>query len=300
MNILITGGTGLIGSGLQQALREQNHDVALLSRRSGLAGTRSFHWDIGEGKLDPAAIEYADVIVHLAGENIGSGRWTPIQKKRIVESRVRSGLLLVDAIRKATDRPRKLIGASAIGYYGMVTTDRIFRETDPPGNDFLADTVVQWERSLDGAADMGVPVQRVRIGVVLSEDSVALNKLAAPVKLGMAAALGSGRQWMPWISLRDLSRLFLFLTEKEIPTDVFNAVSPQHINNLDFMKTLAKVLNRPFFLPNVPGIVLKMALGEMASTVLEGSRVSPEKIQQLGFIFQDTDLASTLKRMLHR
>ena len=296
-NILITGGTGLIGKALSAELQRLGHLVAVLSRQTR-QDKKSYRWDVEKGYLDPDAIEFADVIIHLAGENISSGRWTTTQKRLIQESRTRSGELLLQAIRKSKNPPKKVIGASAIGYYGSRTTDHIFTEKDAPGTDFLARTVIDWEKSTRAMSDAGVAVTLLRIGLVLSPEGGALPRMMAPVRLGMAAGLGSGQQWMPWISLEDLVRCFIFLTETDHPGEVFNGVAPEHVKNKDFMKKLSRALGKPFILPNVPSIALKVAMGEMATLVLEGSRVSSKKVRQSGFSFQHPELESCLSGML--
>lgn len=292
--ILISGGTGLVGSALSQHLQKNNLEVAVLSRRSSIPQLRSFQWDYKKGYIDPEAMEFADVVVHLAGENISGSRWTVQQKKKIIDSRVKTGELLVDAISKAKNKPQKLISASAVGYYGAVTSEKIFKESDPPGNDFLGEVVNRWEKSVNEAKKFGLKLHKLRIGIVLSQNGGALEKMSGPVRLGLGSALGSGKQWMPWISLNDLVRSFSFLIDNEVDGEVFNAVAPDFVNNEDFMKTLAKAMDKPYFLPKVPAFTLKLALGEMADIVLEGSRVSSDKLIKAGFTFEDTELLSVL------
>jgi uncharacterized protein (TIGR01777 family) len=295
-NILVTGGTGLLGTAIIKKLKSSGYEIAVLSRRAEIQGIRSFTWDYRKNYIDPRAIEFADTVIHLAAENIGNKRWTPAQKKIIMESRVKSGELLVDAIGKATRKPKKFISASAIGYYGSVTTDHIFSENDPPGKDFSAKTVVHWEKSVNPLKEMNIHLNILRIGIVLTADGGALSKLDSAVKLGAGSTLGSGKQWMPWISLNDLTRLVLFLVEENVENTIYNAVSPHHVRHEEFIKTLARVLDKPLILPGVPAFVLRMALGEKADIVLEGSRVSSQKLINAGFAFEDTDLFDTLKK----
>ena len=243
-------------------------------------------------------IEFADAVIHLAGENISAGKWTKSQKKKIIDSRVNSSTLLYESIKRAKNKPNKFISASAVGYYGSVSKDQVYIESDPPGEDFLAETVIEWEKSVDPIEKLGLKLNKLRIGVVLSPEGGALQKMTGPVKMGAGAPLGNGKQWMPWISIDDLSHMFVHLLENDFPGDVFNAVSPQHINNKDFMKELAKALGKPFFLPNVPAFALRLALGEMATIVLEGSRISSKKILDSGFEFSDPDLATYLRKIL--
>jgi len=296
--VLITGGTGLVGKSLWGILKKEGFEVAILSRSKRKASCQSFIWDIEAGYLDPKAIEFADVIIHLAGENISSGRWTKKQKQKIVDSRIDSGRLLFDAVQKSNVRPSKLISASAIGYYGAVSSKKVFEENDSAGNDFLASTVSKWEQSIDPFIELGLSVSKLRVGIVLSKEGGALQKMANPVKMGVGSPLGSGKQWMPWISMEDLCRIFLFLIENDFQNEVFNAVAPQHISNADFMKTIAKVLNKALFIPNIPAFALKIALGEMADIVLEGSRISSDKIIRAGFSFKDQNLYQVLQKIL--
>lgn len=297
-NILISGGTGLLGNSLRNVLENNGYQIAVLSRSKQVDGMKSFHWDPMKDEMDPEAIEYADAVIHLAGENISAGKWTNSQKKKIIESRVNSSTLLYKCIKSAKDKPKKFISASAVGFYGSVSKEQVFKESDPPGDDFLAETVIQWEKSVDPIEKLGIKVNKLRIGVVLSPDGGALQKMTGPVKMGAGAPLGSGKQWMPWISINDLSRMFVHVLENDFPGEVFNAVSPQHINNKDFMKELAKALGKAFFLPNVPSFALKLALGEMATIVLEGSRVSSKKILDSGFEFSDPNLSAYLSKIL--
>lgn len=296
--ILISGGSGMIGSAICKKLIQNDYDVAILSRSSSVEWIKTFQWNYQEGKIDPEAMEFADIVIHLAGENISSGRWTKAEKLRIQESRYKTGQLLFEAIQKAKNPPSHLLSASAVGYYGAITTDKIFEETDAPGEDFLADTVIKWEKSLEPIKDLGITVKKVRIGLVLASQGGALEKMINPVQWGLGAALGSGKQWMPWISLRDLVRLFIYLLENETAAEVYNAVAPQHVTNNTFMKTLASILGKPFVLPNVPGLVLRAALGEMAVLVLKGSRVSSKSIMETGFEFEDTELEDILQRII--
>lgn len=296
--VLISGGSGLIGTAIREELLRKGNEVAVLSRRSSVEGVKTFQWNYQVGQIDPEAIEFADIIIHLAGENIASGRWTQKEKIRIQESRSQTGQLLYESIRTAKKPPQKVISASAVGYYGAISSEKIFEENDAPGSDFLADTVIKWERSLKPIQELGIPVKKVRIGLVLSPQGGALEKMLSPVQRGLGSPLGSGKQWMPWISLRDLVSMFIFLMEEETAYEVYNGVAPQHINNRTFMKTLAGVLGKPFVLPRVPSFVLRAALGEMALLVLEGSRVSSVRIEREGYQFKDRDLRRTLQRIL--
>lgn len=226
-NILITGGTGLVGTAVRNLLISKGYEVAVLSRQKQKDGTKTFYWDYEKGILDQEAIDFADVILHLAGENISSKRWSKKQKKKIIDSRVKTTELLYIAVQKSGKKPLKLISSSAVGYYGSVTSDQIFTEEDDSGNDFLAGTVVEWENAVDKFSDLGLATTKLRLGVVMSLKGGALPKMLRPVKMGVATPLGSGKQYVPWIALDDLARMFLFVIEKDDAAGVYNAVNPQ-------------------------------------------------------------------------
>ncbi|MBT4970783.1 MAG: TIGR01777 family protein, partial [Bacteroidetes bacterium] len=224
-------------------------------------------------------------IIHLAGENIAGKRWTKKQKKSIIDSRVKTSELLFSAIKDAKKKPDRIISASAIGYYGTKTTQHIYTEEDEAGSDFLADCVVQWEKSVDQFQELGIQVFKFRIGVVLSNQGGALQKMLKPIRAGFGAVLGSGKQYIPWIEISDLARIFLFAIEKKLTNSVYNAVAPDFITNRDFTKILANKLSRHLFLPNIPVFILKLFMGEMSSILLYGSRVSAKSITSEGFDF---------------
>jgi hypothetical protein len=287
-NILITGGTGLVGKCLSQYLLEQGYQVAHLSRSLQSRDYKTFLWNYKEGKIDNKAIEFADVIIHLAGENISNARWTKQQKQVIIDSRVKTTLLLKSAIDSAQKKPELFISASAIGYYGTFNSEEIFTEDSPAGNDFLADVVMQWESAVDEIEASGLSIVKLRTGVVLDKDKGAFPKIIKPIKMGLASVLGSGKQYMPWISNTDLARIYAFVIENNLKNsnEVYNAVSPEFINNKQMTKVLAKALKKPMFLPAIPEFIFKIMFGEMSSILLYGSRVSSEKLSKSGFKFE--------------
>ena len=297
--VLITGGSGLLGRRITYMLLKSGFQVAWLTRKeNGSLPVKYFVWDVDKGEMDAEAIQFADVIVHLAGAGIADKPWTLARKKEIVDSRVKATNLLVSAIKAGGRSPELVIAASAVGYYGAVTEHAVFSENDPPASDFLGNTTRKWEEATSQFRELGIKTIQFRIGVVLAANGGALLKMMTPVKYGLGAALGTGRQWMPWIHVDDLSRMFLFAMLNDLSDGVYNAVSPAHDNNKQFMKMLAKVLKRPYFLPPIPGFVMKMALGEMADMVLYGSLVSSEKIQKAGFSFTFTDLKTALDNLV--
>lgn len=301
-NILISGGTGLVGEALVDKLLAKGYQVGVLSRskRNDAKGLRYFTWDIKQEKVDPEAIAFADIVVHLAGAGIADGRWSASRKKEILQSRTESTRVLFEAFKKADKQPELFLGASAIGYYGADTGTAWQFESSGPGNDFLAEVVSKWEKSSEAFEKWGSRVVKLRIGVVLSTKGGALAKLAAPIKLGAGAPLGSGKQYMSWIHIDDLADMFVFAIENQNLQGIFNAVSPEPVSNAALTKIAAEILKKPLFLPNVPAFALKLAFGEMAAVVLGGNKVSAEKIMDAGFTYHYPQAAPALKDLFDK
>lgn len=296
--ILISGGSGLVGKHLTTKLIEKGYQVAWLSRNpSKNPQVKIFQWDVTQGTIDAQALDFADAIVHLAGAGIADKSWSKKRKQEIVDSRVKSAELIVEQLKKHKKSPKVLVAASAIGYYGAVNSDQTFVETDPPASDFLGTTTQQWEKSTNDFRELGIPTVQFRLGVVLSKKGGALNKMALPVKYGLGAPVGSGKQIVPWIHVDDLCEMFIMAIDERLPEGIYNAVAPVKDTNRKFMKTLAEVMNKPFFLPPVPGFLLKFSIGEMADMVLKGSAISAQKIQDAGYTFQYTELKDALKNL---
>lgn len=299
--VLISGGTGLVGRALSKKLMTQGHEVRILSRKSKQSGdVKSFFWNVEQQQIDESAFEGLDHIVHLAGEGIADKRWTDQRKQEIIRSRVDSMKLIADTVKRKNIRLKSFVGASAIGIYGMVTSDKLFSESDTGIKDFLSDTCLQWESAYSSISQNTEKTNVIRIGVVLSEEGGALKKLVPQFKLGLGSALGSGKQYMPWIHLDDLVSVFIEALFNPSYKGVYNAVTSEQTTNKQFSAQLAKALHKPFFLPNVPAFVLKLVLGEMANMVLTGSRISNQKLMNEGFIFQFPDLAGALQRIVSR
>ncbi|WOK05966.1 TIGR01777 family oxidoreductase [Imperialibacter roseus] len=297
--ILVTGGSGLIGSRLSELLTQAGYEVAWLSRSSGKADKyKTYTWDIERGEIQHDALEGVEAIVHLAGAGVADKSWTEARKKLILESRTQSTALLMEKLSALERKPKVFIGASAIGYYGADTGDVMIDEKSPAGDDFLAQVVKSWEASSAPVEGMGSRRVLIRVGVVLSASGGALPQLLAPLKFGLGAPLGTGRQWMSWIHIDDLCRLFLEAIENTAYTGVYNGVSPSPATNKEITTEAAKVLKKPLWLPPVPGFVLKVALGEMAQIVLGGSKISSRKAEEMGFKFDYTHLNSALKNIL--
>ncbi len=298
-SILITGGTGLIGSTLCKLLIEKGYKVFVLTRSSQtIAGTKRAYWDPDTHTIDTKSVAEADIIIHLAGTNIGGGRWTKQRKQQILSSRVETANLVFNSIKKSPKKPHTFISASAVGYYGAVTTDQIFTEDSNPSDDFLGTVCRKWEEASYPFQSLGLRTVILRTGVVFSPKSGALSKMALPFKFGMGAVLGSGWQHLPWIHINDLCQIYQNAIQDDQMSGVYNAVAPEHVNNRSFTEALSQVLNRKIWLPAIPGSLLTLLLGEMSKMVLEGSRVSSEKLLKSGFKFRFPLLLDALKDVL--
>jgi len=298
-NVLISGGTGLIGKALTKLLLDKGYKVSILSRsEKNIPNIKTYVWDVKSQTIDENSIKNADYIIHLAGTNIGDARWTEEVKKDIILSRKDSTSLLYKAIKKHKPNLQAFISSSAVGFYGLKESEKVFTEKDKAGKDFLAGVCVKWEENVADISALGIRTSIIRTGVVLSKTGGALEQMAMPVKFGVGAALGSGKQYIPWIHIDDICALYIKAIEDEKFEGIFNGVGTQHINNKDFTKTIAKVLKRPCFLPNIPEFVIKTALGERAVIALKGNKVSAEKIEKFGFKHQFTKLEDALKDLL--
>jgi uncharacterized protein (TIGR01777 family) len=296
--VLITGGSGLVGTELSALLKEKGYEVAHLTRnKKDDYPYQQFEWDIKKQEMDEEAIKFADVIIHLAGAGVADKKWTDSRKKVIIESRTESASLLYNTIKNMPDEaPEHFISASAIGYYGMDTGDKLVDEDSKAGNDFLAEVTKKWEAAADQFESLEIPTAKIRIGIVLTEKGGALPQLAQPIKLMAGAPLGSGKQWMSWIHIDDLARLFLHVLENKI-TGVYNGVGTNPATNKEVTKAVAKVLDKPLILPNVPSFAMKLLLGEMAQMVLGGNKVSAEKALKSGFVFKFERLNDALEEI---
>ncbi|WP_299464449.1 TIGR01777 family oxidoreductase [uncultured Microscilla sp.] len=298
--ILITGGTGLIGQRLTELLLAQKgYSIRYLSRsKRAIKNVEVFEWHPQKGEIDATAFEGVDAVVHLAGAGVADKRWTESRKDEILKSRTQSTELIAQTIRKMSTAPKALVNASAIGYYGINTGAQLLHEESPAGNDFLAEVTSKWENATKEIEEQGIRTVKIRVGVVLSPQSGALPKLLQPVRLGLGAPLGSGDQYMSWIHIDDIARIFMKALEDETMRGAYNGVAPAPVTNAEMTKRLASVVHRPAFLPNVPAFMLKMMLGEMASIVLEGNKVSCDKIIRAGFEFEHPGLTEALKDLL--
>jgi hypothetical protein len=304
MKVIITGGTGLIGSALARDLAKDGHEVVALTRDPAKptpqlpASARRVRWDAtsAEGWVQEA--KGADAIVHLAGETISpeAGLWTAERKRRIRQSRVDSTRAVVEAIRQTTQKPGVLIQGSAIGYYGP-HGDETIMEGAPPGSDFLGDLAKEWEAASLPVEDMGARRALIRTGIVLSNGGGSLKFMALPFKLFVGGPLGSGRQYWPWIHIDDEVGAIRFLIENAEARGPFNLTAPNPVTNKEFAATTGKVLGRPSLFP-APAFAIKLVLGEMSTLVLDGQRAVPHALQQAGYEFHFPNLEGALRDLL--
>lgn len=294
-NILITGGSGLVGQRITALLEKKGYQVAWLSR-SPQSDRKTFIWDIEKQEIDPKAVEWADAIIHLAGAGVAEKRWTEERKKLILESRTQSTQLLFSALEKAENCPNTFISASAVGFYGFNTGTALLDENSPGGSDFLAEVVKAWENEAKKMESLAIRTVLLRIGIVLDSEGGALGEMLKPP---VAAPLGSGDQWMSWIHIEDLARMFVFALEKTTLQGVYNAVGPNPATNQQLTQEAASAKGKTYIGIGVPAFALKLVLGEMAAMVLGGNRVSCQKIQKTGFQFDFYELSAALKDIFH-
>lgn len=295
--IAITGASGMVGTALATLLRESGHNPVRITRKASESTEGTIIWDPVTGLRDPSQLETVDTVVHLAGENIAAGRWTAALKDRIRRSRVEGTRSLVKSIASIGHRPKTFVCASAIGFYGE-RGDAILDEDAGPGKGFLSEVCSEWEHEADAAAELGLRVVKVRIGVVLSPKGGALAKMLLPFKLGAGGIIGSGKQYWSWIGLHDLVRIFAFCIEHDSIQGAVNAVSPNSMTNYDFTKDVGRALHRPTLFP-MPAFAAKLVLGEMANELLLSStRVTPKKLTEQGFEFHYPKLVGCLEHEL--
>lgn len=295
LSVAVTGASGLIGRALVPVLGATGHTVTRLVRRT--PGPGEAHWNPGAGQIDAAALEGTDVVVHLAGESIASARWTVERKRRIRDSRVVGTGLLARTLAALDRPPQLLVSASAIGLYGH-RGDTPLTESDPPGTGFLAEVGRDWEGATSAASQAGIRVALLRFGIILSLQGGALAKMLPPFRLGVGGPLGSGRQWMSWLTIDDAVGIIQHGIACPELSGPVNAVAPEPVTNAEFTRSLGTVLGRPAVLP-VPAFGLELLFGEMAGEALLGSqRVLPRRLEETGYAFRDPVLLPALRRLL--
>ncbi len=293
MKILITGSTGLLGQALQRSFAEKGYEMLLASRKES-TDDKHVQWSIEGGFTNPEKLEGIDVVVHLAGENVSGLRWTDEKKKAIHDSRVLGTRNVVDAISKLKHRPKTFIASSAIGFYGE-RGDEECTESSAVGDNFLAGVCREWESESRRAEDAGIRTVLLRTGIVLSKDGGALATMLTPFKLGVGGVVGSGKQWMSWISLEDEIAIINFAIENESLRGAVNAVGPNPATNEEFTKTLGEVLYRPTFIP-LPEFAVSMIFGEMGDALLLAStKVLPKRLEDAGFEFKYPNLKKAIE-----
>jgi uncharacterized protein (TIGR01777 family) len=294
--ILVSGSSGLIGAALIRVFKSSGSDIACLVRGAA-SGKEQIQWDPAR-PLAPELVSGFDVVVHLAGESI-VGRWTEGKKRRIRESRVQGTRRLAEALAEASQRPRLLISASAIGYYGD-RGDEILLEDSSSGSGFLAEVCREWEGATEPAIEAGIRTVQMRFGLVLSPSGGALQKMLPPFRLGLGGNMGNGRQWWSWIDIDDLVGAVLHVMKTETLRGPVNVVAPSPLTNAEFTKTLASVLSRPAILP-MPAFAARLAFGQMGDELLLASqRVEPAKLIASGYVFQNPDLRAALEGILKK
>ena len=290
VTVLITGGTGLVGQMLNNKLSDKGYIVRILTRTQ--KKENDFSWDIANNFIDEKAFENLDYIIHLAGAGIAEKRWTPKRKEEIITSRTKSTELVFNKIQELKVPLRGFISASAVGYYGAKTTDKIFTETDLPANDFLGNVCQLWEKSVLEFDEIEIPTTIFRLGIVLSKKGGALEKMKTPI----ITPIANGKQYIPWIDINDLTNMFIFATENNV-TGIFNAVAPEQQTSYSFSRLLAKKTKRLFVPIGVPTFLLKLIFGKMSIILTTGSRVSSDKINNTGFQFIHKKLESSLNNL---
>ena len=302
MHALVTGATGFVG---RRLLKHLDRPV-VLSRNAAKAeselarfGVKAYAWDPANEPAPAAAFDGIDTIFHLAGDPVAEGRWTAEKKARLRDSRIAGTQNLVKTLAGLSDKPKVLVSASAVGYYGD-RGEEVLAESTPASHDFLGELCEAWERAALVAEKLGIRVVPVRVGIVLGEKGGALAKMLPPFYFGLGAPLGSGRQFMPWIHIEDLVRMMVFAAEHESVRGPINGVGPKPVTNREFTKTLGRVVSRPTIFPPVPGFMLKLMFGEFGQILLHSQRVLPKKALEAGFAFQFPELEPALRDVLKK
>ncbi|KJD35721.1 NAD-dependent epimerase [Tamlana sedimentorum] len=301
MRVLITGATGLVGSEIVKLCKEKEIAVNYLTtNKSKLEQNNNyqgFYWNPSKGEIDVNCLNKVDAIIHLAGANIAK-RWTKANKKIILNSRTQSAKLLFETLKTENHQVKQLISASAIGIYPDSLTNYYSEDVTNANNTFLANVVTAWEASANAFKTLNIAVAKIRIGLVLAKNGGALSQMIKPAKLGLSAPFGSGKQWQSWIHITDLARCFMYVLKYKL-NGVYNAVAPNPITNKELIKTIAKTLEMPCFLPGIPKIIMKLVLGEMHILLFESQRVSSKKLENKGFNFKYNYLQPALSNILN-
>jgi uncharacterized protein (TIGR01777 family) len=275
-------------------------EVVHVGRTKRNGSVPSFAWDVDKQQMDAKALAGVDTIVHLAGAGVADKRWTPTRKKEILDSRVQSTRLLYQILKEEKHSVKNIVSASAIGYYGFGLSDQLFTEERPPATDFLASVTTEWEKEVDAIRELEIRVVKIRIGIVLSNKGGALKEMARPIQFGVGAPLGTGQQVMSWIHIDDLCEMFCKAIQDRSLAGAYNGVAPNPVTNAELTKAIASILKKPLWLSNVPPFVLRLLVGEMADIVVNGSKVSAEKILATRFKFQYWQIDDALRNLLSK
>jgi hypothetical protein len=298
-SILITGGSGSIGTRLTELLFKKGYQVAHLGRSVKSSKVKTFLWNPDRNQIDRKAIEGVDVVVHLAGAGIADKRWTERRKYDILRSRTQSARLLIELLNAESNQVKTFISASGINYYGLAEPTRgAFEESDPPGDDFMARVCVAWENEVNRIANPDVRRVILRTGPVLTKEGGALEKLVMPVRYYVGAPLGSGNQCFNWIHIDDLCRIYVKVIEDESMSGAYNAVSPHPVSNKELTRAIARALNKPLWLPPVPSFAVRLLAGEVSEVVLKGGKISSARIEDTGFEFRYDEITGALSDLL--
>ncbi|HMG69417.1 MAG TPA: TIGR01777 family oxidoreductase [Chitinophagaceae bacterium] len=300
--VLITGGTGLVGTAITKQLLNRNYDVIILTRfpeKYSVDTPRLSYaaWDVENQVIDTDAILKADYIIHLAGANVGEKRWTSRRKNEILESRTKGSQLIVKALKENINNIKAIVSASAIGWYGP-GDGALFKETDPPSEDFLGITCKDWEAGIDPVTSLGKRLVTFRTGIVLSKTGGVLKEFKRPLRFGIAAIMGNGRQVVSWIHIEDLVGLYIYAIENEKLHGVYNAVAPLPVTNKKLVLELAKKMKGKFYVSIfIPSVILKIIFGEMSIEILKSATVSSQKIKKEGYTFLYPSIKSAMKQI---
>ncbi|WP_298239069.1 TIGR01777 family oxidoreductase [uncultured Algibacter sp.] len=300
MRVLITGATGLVGQEIVKLCREKDIKVNYLTTRVSKIQQKDdyqgFYWNPNKQEIDENCFKGVDAIIHLSGASV-SKRWTTSYKKEILSSRIASTELLINSLKGETHSIKQIISASAIGIYSDSLINYYDQSSNKYSEAFLGRVVQSWEKAVDGFLDFNITVSKIRIGLVLSNNGGALQEMVKPIKFGLGASFGTGKQWQSWIHVQDLASMFLYVLEKNI-SGIYNGVAPNPVTNNELTKTIATVLKRPLFLPNIPKVFMKFILGEMYTLLYDSQRVSSKKIENKGFYFKFHHLKPALEDLL--
>lgn len=298
-HILLTGATGMLGKVLIQSLLKQDYKVSVLSRKpKQIDQVAIFLWDVYKQKIDVSCLNGVDSIIHLAGENISSRKWSEQRKKEIIDSRVLSTQLLFKTLKENKNQVKDFISAAAIGYYGN-RGDELLTEESTPGHDFLAECCIQWEKAVDQGNELDLRIVKIRTGVVLDKNDGALKAMAVPVKLFAGSPIGNGNQYIPWIHHYDMTQIYLYALRQSSIRGSYNACAPIPATNKAMTKAIARQLNRPVWPFGIPEKILELVLGEMSSLVTNSTNASAHKLLSSGFVFKFPELEQALTDIYH-